>query len=89
MPAAAREFIQHVRQPGDLWVLRGVIGGFSEEARTRSFASLTLVRFAFVGCDYGLCGSDRMVSIRACTYFYIMTPRRCPLWVISRLFHQY
>ena len=30
------------------WVLRGVIDGFSEEARTRDFASLTLVRFAFV-----------------------------------------
>jgi hypothetical protein len=36
------------RQPGDLGVLRGVDYGFSEEARTRSFASLTLVRFAFV-----------------------------------------
>jgi len=35
-------------QPGDLGVLRGVVDGFSEEARTRSFASLTLVRFAFV-----------------------------------------
>jgi hypothetical protein len=35
------------RQPGDLGVLRGVDGGYSEEARTRGFASLTLVRFAF------------------------------------------
>jgi hypothetical protein len=35
------------RQPGDLGVLRGVIGGFSEEARTRGFAPLTFVRFAF------------------------------------------
>jgi hypothetical protein len=38
-----------IRQPGDLGVLRGVIDGFSEEARTRGIASLTLVRFAFVG----------------------------------------
>ncbi len=29
------------------WVLRGVINGFSEEARTRGFASLALARFAF------------------------------------------
>ena len=36
------------RQPGGLGVLRGVIRGFSEEARTRGFASLTLVRFAFI-----------------------------------------
>ena len=35
-------------QPGDLEVLRGVVRGFSEEARTRGSASLTLVRFAFV-----------------------------------------
>jgi hypothetical protein len=36
------------------WVLRGVIHGFSEEARTRDFASLTLVRFAFVECSLSL-----------------------------------
>ena len=43
------------------WVLRGVIHGFSEEARTRGFASLTLVRFAFIGCDciYALTGESR------------------------------
>jgi hypothetical protein len=40
--------IQEMRQPGDLGVLREVIDGFSEEARTRGFASLTLVSFAFV-----------------------------------------
>jgi hypothetical protein len=34
--------------PGDLGALRGVVNGFSEEARTRGFASLTLVRFAIV-----------------------------------------
>ena len=34
------------------WVLRGVIDGFSEEARTRDFASLTLVRFAFVSQSF-------------------------------------
>jgi len=45
-------------QPGDLGVLRGVVEGFSEEARTRSFASLTLVRYAFISCDYTLCRSD-------------------------------
>ena len=30
------------------WVLRGVDGGYSEEARTRSFASLAFARFAFL-----------------------------------------
>jgi hypothetical protein len=43
------------RQPGDLGVLRGVIHGFSEEARTLGFASLTLVRFAFIVCSWNLC----------------------------------
>jgi hypothetical protein len=38
-------------QPGDLRVLRGVIRGFSKEARTRGVASLTFVGFAFVGYD--------------------------------------
>jgi len=36
------------RQPGDLGVLRGVAECVAEEARTRGFASLALVRFAFV-----------------------------------------
>ncbi len=44
------------RQPGDLGVLRGVIDGFSEEARTRGVASLTLVRFAFVVRVIVTCG---------------------------------
>ena len=35
-------------QPGDLWVLREIIHYFSEEARTRGFASLALASFAFV-----------------------------------------
>ncbi len=35
-------------QPGDLRVLRGVVRGFSEEARTRGFPSLALARFAIV-----------------------------------------
>jgi hypothetical protein len=36
------------RQPGDLGVLRGAIHSFSEEARTRGFASLVLASYAFV-----------------------------------------
>ncbi len=36
-------------KPGDLGILRGDLECVSEEARTRGFASLTLVRFAFVG----------------------------------------
>ena len=36
------------------WVLREVFRGFSEEARTRSFASLTLVSFALL--DYSVSG---------------------------------
>jgi hypothetical protein len=39
---------QFHRQPGDLGDLREVIDGFSEEARTRGFASLALARFAFI-----------------------------------------
>jgi hypothetical protein len=46
--------VVELRQAGDLRVLREVFRGFSKEARTRGFASLTLVRYAFVGCDYGL-----------------------------------
>ena len=38
------------RQPGDLGVLRGVIHGFSEEARTRGFPSPSLGGFGFVVC---------------------------------------
>ena len=49
------------------WVLRGVIDGFSEEARTRDFASLTLVRFAFVGCNRSLWTDWKIMSIRGCT----------------------
>ncbi len=42
-------FLQLYRwQPGDLGVLRGVVRGFSEEARTRGFASLGFPRFAYV-----------------------------------------
>ncbi len=37
-----------LRQPGDLGVLRGVILGFSEEARTRGFPSPSLGGFGFV-----------------------------------------
>jgi hypothetical protein len=40
--------VQLARQPGDLGVLREVILGFSQEARTRGFASLSFLRFAFV-----------------------------------------
>ena len=40
-----------LRQSGGLGILRGVIHGFSEEARTRDVASLTFVRFAFIGCN--------------------------------------
>ncbi len=34
------------------WVLREVFLGFSEEARTRGFASLALARFAYVNVAY-------------------------------------
>ena len=36
------------QQPGDLWVLRGVILGFSKEARTRDFPSPSFSGFGFV-----------------------------------------
>ncbi len=38
-----------VRQPGGLGVLRGVVRGFSEEARTRGFPSPPLGGFGFIG----------------------------------------
>jgi hypothetical protein len=50
-------------QPGDLGVLRGVILGFSEEARTRGVASLALARFAFIGCSEHIGADIRIVSI--------------------------
>ena len=55
--------IGEVRQPGDLGVLRGVIRGFSEEARTRGFASLSFLRFAFFGCNPALCADVKIASI--------------------------
>ena len=58
-------FVQ--RQPGDLGVLRGVINGFSKEARTRGFASLTLVRFAFVSCNCFLSGKRVLGAIGGVT----------------------
>ncbi len=40
------------RQLGDLGVLQGAFHGFSEEARTCGFASMTLIRFAFVRQEF-------------------------------------
>jgi len=54
-----------IRQPGDLWVLRGVIGGVAEEARTRTFASLTLIRFGFIDSEIVTGREDP--SILGCT----------------------
>jgi len=39
----------YVRQPGDLGVLRGVVEGVAEEARTLGFASLAFASYAFIG----------------------------------------
>ena len=39
--------IEVLRQLGDLRVLRGVVGGVADEARTRGFPSLPLDRFGF------------------------------------------
>jgi hypothetical protein len=41
--------VQVRRQPGDLRVLRGVIRGFSEEARTRGFPSPPFGGFGYIG----------------------------------------
>jgi hypothetical protein len=54
-------------QPGDLGVLRGVAECVAEEARTLGFASLTLVRFAFIGCNWILCTDREIASILGCT----------------------
>ena len=53
------------RQPGDLGSFGESFHGFSEEARTRGIASLTLVRFAFV--DYPVSGTPETSSILGCT----------------------
>jgi len=53
-----------LRQLGDLGVLREVFHGFSEEARTRGFASLTLVRFAFIEA---IVTGQKGLSILGCT----------------------
>ena len=45
---------QTTQQPSDLGVLRGVIHGFSEEARTRGFPSPPLDGFGFTSIDSGL-----------------------------------
>ena len=52
------------------WVLRGVVNGYSEEAKSRSFASLTFARFAFTEVLIVL--SMRILSIPEIT-------QRCPL----------
>ncbi len=41
----------YLRQLGDLGVLRGVVRGFSEEAKTRGFPSPSLGGFGFSGPD--------------------------------------
>jgi hypothetical protein len=38
-----------------------------KEARTRGIASLTFVRFAFIGCDYTFWGNVKGASIRKIT----------------------
>jgi hypothetical protein len=53
-----------VRQPGDLWVLRGVAEGVAEEARTRGFASPALAGFAFVTV---IMDAGELRSILGCT----------------------
>jgi len=60
-----RNLTDHVaRQPGDLGVLRGVDGGYSEEARTRGFVSPALAGFTFLGAIIPLIDSE---SILGCT----------------------
>ncbi len=54
-PPRTNDYCDYARQLGDLGVLRGVILGFSEEARTRGFASLALARFAFIVACYTAC----------------------------------
>ena len=65
-PRFRRPWIYPVLAARRSWVLRGVIVGFSEEARTRGFASLILTRFAF---RYTV---ERMVS----------GPVRCQFWQV-------
>ena len=64
----------HVRQPGDLRVLRGVAGGVAEEARTRGFASQALAGFAFIANP--MMRQWQILSIRENT-------QKCRLWVSS------
>ncbi len=66
--------VQVRRQPGDLRVLRGVIRGFSEEARTRGFPSPPFGGFGFIGV-----ASDRIIALGRNS----AADHQWPLWVIS------
>jgi hypothetical protein len=44
-----------------------------EEARTRGFASLSFLRFAFVSAEF--LADDQNMSILGFTYFHIMQPQ--------------
>jgi hypothetical protein len=50
----APAYICYKMQPGDLWVLREVFHGFSEEARTRGFPSPPFGGFGFIGISYSV-----------------------------------
>ncbi len=52
----ARLVIETLRQPSRRRVLRGVVEGVAEEARTRGFPSLPFGGFGFVGvaCDLSI-----------------------------------
>ena len=76
-----------LQQPGDLGVLRGVILGFSEEARTRGFPSPPFGGFGFLGVASDLIiaagwqfgGSSPMSALgHKRTFSAILA--QCPLW---------
>jgi hypothetical protein len=45
------QLFAYLWQLGDPGVLQEAFRGFSEKARTRGFASVTLVRFALIRCN--------------------------------------
>ena len=47
-PPRTNDYCDYARQPGDLRVLRGVVRGFSEEAKTRGFPYPSSGGFGFV-----------------------------------------
>ncbi len=66
------------RQLGDLGVLRGVILGFSEEARTRGFPSPSLDGFGFIVSTTNYNRNGQVVQ-SVTLFWFFLSGLECPL----------